>query len=149
MIIMSCGTKKINYNYELACNGVGVDGVYSVKCFSYGSTLEKARKKVKRDAVHGVLFKGVSGNSTKGCRAQSPICNVSYSEQEEWFKKFFEDGEYLQYVTLSNDGNIAASDRIKIKRGYKVGFTVAVKSDRLRERMEKEGFANKLNQFDN
>jgi len=41
------------------------------------------------------------------------------------------------------------ADRIKIKRGYKVGFTVAVKSDLLRKRMEKEGLANKMNSFDN
>ena len=149
-IIASCGgPKKIGYNYELLCNGVGVNGVYLVKCYSYGSTFDQARKKVKRDAVHGVLFKGVSANSIKGCREQSPICSVTYAEKQEWFNNFFESGDYNQYVTLSNDGNVSASDRIKIKRGYKVGFTVAVKSDQLRERMEKEGLANKMNSFDN
>ena len=149
-IIHSCGgTKNIGYNYELLCNGVGVNGIYLIKCYSYGSTLENARKKVKRDAVHGVLFKGVSANSKKGCSKQEPICSVSYEDKQEWFNNFFENWDYLQYVTLSNDGNVAASDRIKIKRGYKVGFTVAVKSDKLRQRMEKEGLANKLNQFDN
>jgi hypothetical protein len=148
--IGSCGgIKDIGYNYELLCNGVGVNGVYLVKCYSYGSTFEVARKKVKRDAVHGVLFKGVSANSTKGCRKQDPICSVSYEEKQEWFNNFFDGGDYKQYVTLSNDGNVSASDRIKIKRGYKVGFTVAVKSDLLRKRMEKEGLANKMNSFDN
>jgi hypothetical protein len=149
-IICSCGgTKNIGYNYELLCNGVGVNGIYLVKCYSYGSTFEKARKKVKRDAVHGVLFKGVSANSTKGCRKQDPICSVSYAEKQEWFNNFFDSGDYNQYVTLSNDGNVSASDRIKIKRGYKVGFTVAIKSDLLRKRMEKEGLARKMDIFDN
>jgi len=145
----SCGTNKNFYSYELLCNGVGVNGVYLVKCFSYGSSFEKARKKVKKDAVHGVLFKGVSGNSQKGCREQAPICNISYEDQKEWFDNFFKNGDFEQYVTLSNNGNVSASDRIKIKNGYKVGFTVAVKSDRLRERMRKAGYAKKMDIFDN
>ena len=148
LIIGSCG-KKLSYNYELLCNGVGVNGIYLVKCYSYGSSFEKARKKVKKDAVHGILFKGVSGNSNKGCRAQPPICNVNYDDNIEWLENFFESGQYEQYVTLSNDGNVSASDRIKIKRGYKVGFTVAVKSDMLRTKMIKEGFAKKMDIFDN
>ena len=148
MGICSCGVKKV-YNYELLCNGVGVNGKYLVKCYSYGSTFQNARKKVKQDAVHGVLFKGVSANSKKGCSNQDPICNVTYEEKKEWFDNFFNSGDYLKYVTLSNDGNVAASDRIKIKRGYKVGFTVTVSSDQLRKRMEKEGLARKMNIFDN
>jgi len=151
LFFQSCSSSKpaTSYNYELSCNGVGVEGVYLVKCYSYGSTFEKARQNVKKDAVHGVLFKGVSANSIKKCKAQPKICNVTYAENKEWFDNFFSSGEYLQYVTLSNDGNVSSSDRIKIKGGYKVGFTVSVKSDELRKRMEKEGFAKKMNVFDN
>tara|TARA_B110000196_G_C21060436_1_gene622099 strand:+ start:466 stop:957 length:492 start_codon:yes stop_codon:yes gene_type:complete len=147
--ISSCGVKKIGYNYELLCNGTGVSGVYLVKCYSYAKTYKAAKKKVKRDAMHGVLFKGVSANSVTGCTEQPPICNVSYEEKQEWFNNFFDSGDYLQYITLSNDGNVSASDRIKIKGGYKVGFTVAIKSDQLRKRMQKEGLARKMDIFDN
>lgn len=152
LFLQSCNSTKnltTNYNYELLCNGIGVEGVYLVKCFSYGSTFEKARKNVKKDAVHGTLFKGVSANSIKKCKEQPRICNVNYEENKDWFDRFFNEGDYLQYVTLSNDGNVSSKDRIKIKGGYKVGFTVSVKSDALRKRMEKEGFAKKMDVFDN
>ena len=152
VFLSSCGSTKISWNYELFCQGVGQSGVQLVKCFSYGSTLEKARKIVKQNTVHGVLFKGISGskNPSMSCSEQPPICFVSYQEKQKWFDNFFNSGDYLQYVTLSNDGNVSASDRIKMKRGYKVGFTVAVKSDQLRKRMEKEGFARSMDRtFDN
>jgi hypothetical protein len=154
VLISGCGgPKAISWNYELFCAGnPGASGVQMVKCFSYGSTMEKARKVVKRNAVHGYLFKGVAASRTAGsyCSEQPAICDVSYDAEQKWFDNFFDSGDYLQYVTLSNDGNVAASDRIKMKRGYKVGFTIAIKSDQLRKRMEKEGFARAMGgTFDN
>lgn len=154
ILISGCGgPKKISWNYELFCAGnPGSSGAQHVKCFSYGSTFEKARKMVKRNAVHGYLFKGVAASRTaqSACSEQPAICYVSYDEEQQWFDNFFNSGDYLQYVTLSNDGNVSASDRIKMKRGYKVGLTVVIKSDQLRKRMEKEGFARSMGgTFDN
>ena len=110
---MSSCSKKV-YNYELLCNGVGVNGKYLVKCYSYASTFENARKKVKKDAVHGVLFKGVSANSKKGCVNQDPICNVTYEEKKEWFDNFFDSG--LQMLV---DGADEAKLTVQLKKELK------------------------------
>lgn len=150
VLIDACSVKKISWDYELICQGVGGSGTELVKCYSYGKTFNHARKQVKRDAVHGYLFKGVSAKSNL-CSEKPPVCHVSYEQERKWFDNFFKSEDYLQYVTLSNDGNVSASDRIKMPNGkYKVGFTVAIKSDLLRKRMEKEGYAKGMHDvFDN
>ena len=150
LLIDACSVKKISWNYELVCQGVAGSGTELVKCYSYGKTVNHARKQVKRDAVHGYLFKGVSAKSNL-CSEKLPVCHVSYEEEQKWFDNFFKSENYLQYVTLSNDGNPDSSDIIKIPNGkYKVGFTVAIKSDLLRKRMEKEGYARGMHDvFDN
>lgn len=139
------GKKELQFDYEASCAGIGTQGTYLVKISTYGKKVKEAKTKSKKSAVHAVLFKGISGNAS--CQGQKPICNVSYEEKKEWFDKFFESGEYLQYVSFSNDGYVDASDMVKVsRRRYKVGVTVVIQKDALRKLMEKQGFAKSLGQ---
>tara|TARA_Y100000996_G_scaffold396347_1_gene362351 strand:+ start:455 stop:997 length:543 start_codon:yes stop_codon:yes gene_type:complete len=141
--------KNFVWNYELMCTGVGNTDVEVVKCFSFGKNFKKARDKVRMDAVHGALFKGISGSSkslASGCEPKRPIINlISYQDERDWFDEFFVSGAYLQYVNITNNAQVPASDIVKLKRGgYKVGFTLTIKFEELKKRMIEEGFSRSL-----
>ena len=43
-------------------------------------------------------------------------------KKQIFFKPFFSDGgKYMKFVSLSNDGAVAAEDRMKIGKEYKLG----------------------------
>lgn len=141
--LVSCGPAKV-YDYEIFCVKTGQNGLQIVKVFSYGKSVEKASAQCKKNAVHGAIFKGISGGD---CRPNPPIVGLDkYESNKAYFDEFFSSGKYLQFVTLSGDGSIAPNDRLKTSNGYKVGLPVVVRYDALREKLEKDGIARALNQ---
>jgi predicted RecA/RadA family phage recombinase len=65
--------------------------------------------------------------------------------QEEFFKEFFKDGgKYSKYVTLVNNGAIAAGDVMKVGKEYKVGVIVSVNTAGLRKDLEQAGIIKAL-----
>ena len=141
-IVSNCGISRVNYNYEHRCIGTARQGVQLVEVFSYGKTVGKAIEASKRNAVHAVLFKGLQCSDGH----QPPIARDSDAEKHKaYFEEFFSSGKYLQYVTLSGDGTIDPSDRIKTDVGYKVGIDVAVNYDALRKKLESDGIVRSLN----
>lgn len=141
--LVSCGPAKV-YDYEIHCIKTGENGLQIVKVYSYGKTVEKASTQCKKNAVHGAIFKGISGGS---CRTNPPIVGMDkYETNKAYFDEFFSSGKYLQFVTLSGDGSIAPSDRLKTSDGYKIGLPVVVRYDALREKLESDGIARALNQ---
>lgn len=141
--LVSCGPAKV-YDYEIHCIKTGENGLQIVKVYSYGKTVEKASAQCKKNAVHGAIFKGISGGS---CRPNPPIVGMDkYETNKAYFDEFFSSGKYLQFVTLSGDGSIAPNDRLKTPDGYKVGLPVVVRYDALREKLENDGIARALNQ---
>lgn len=126
-------------DYEITCAGIGVQGTYLVKVTSYGKTVEKAQHQLKKDAVHGVLFKGLSGS----CRQKPIITDASKEEKHAtFFATFFKDGgAYLDYISMDAE-QLAVP--VKVGRQYKVSMVVSVKKDALRKCMEKEGIIRPL-----
>ena len=106
-----------------------------------------AINQAKKNAVHGVIFKGFVGGS-EGCTSQKPIARNTNLEQEKktFFKEFFSDGgKYMKFVSLTADGSVAASDRLKIARKeYKIGVVVSVRKDELRKDLESAGIIKTL-----
>jgi hypothetical protein len=130
-------TKNVNnFRYELECAGNASQGNYLVKVWSYSKKASVAAEQCKRNAVHGVIFKGFSGN--QGCVSQRPMAGdpgVEF-EFEEYFQEFFkEGGEYLKYVVLT----AGTQEIVKIGKEYKVGVVVTVHKDALRKTLEKAG----------
>lgn len=128
-------------NYEIECSGVGSEGTYLIKVWSYAKTQPAAVEQTKKDAVHGILFKGIVGKIGE-CPSQFPIVYKPELEQQNqaFFKTFFStNGDYLLYATM-----IGTPETIKMKKQFKVGAVISVSKDRLREMLENKGIIKKL-----
>ena len=77
------------WRYEIECAGIGTDGTYLIKVWSYSKKGSVAITQAKKNAVHGIIFKGFAGGG-QGCNSQKPLVtnpNIE-SEKEEFFKPF-------------------------------------------------------------
>ncbi|MDO6742998.1 hypothetical protein Q4553_00285 [Tenacibaculum soleae] len=135
------------WRYELDCMGTGKQGTYLIKVWSYSKKPRLAIEKAKRNAVHGVIFKGFAAGK-QGCKSQKPLARNSNLENEKksFFTHFFKDGgKYMKFVTASNDGAVAAGDRLKVsKKMYKIGIVISVNKDELRKELENAGIIKSL-----
>lgn len=146
------GKRKANketfeWKYEVEANGVGNQGTYQIKVWTYAKNHEIAMEMAKKNAVHAIIFKGFPNKDRiPGQKALSQDPNLEV-EQEKYFKEFFEDGgKFQKYVFLVNNGAVAPGDRIKISRKlYKIGIVVSVNVAGLRKELEKDGIIKALN----
>lgn len=143
------------WHYELECAGEGKQGTYIVKVWSYSKRADVAIDQAKKNAVHGIVFKGYASMG-QTCRGQKALASTPGIEDEhkEFFKKFFADGgDYMKYVQLSGEASKNTlgqqGDVIKLSgmKGYtdgtgaqyKVGVIVVVMKDELRKHLEQAG----------
>ena len=134
------------WHYEIECVGTGTDGTYLIKVWSYSKKPTVAINQAKKNAIHGVVFQGFAGGG-KGCVSQKALASSPAVEQEkaDFFKGFFaDDGKYMKYVAVSGDGSIAAEDRLKVGKEYKIGVIVSVQKDALRKDLEAAGIVKGL-----
>jgi len=134
-----------NFRYELQCVSTGAEGSYLVKVWSYSKKPEIAIEQAKKNAVHGIIFKGFTGSGA-GC-TQKPLTNNPALEEEKevFFKDFFSDGgKYMKFVSVTGNGSIGAADRVKIGKEYKIGVVVSVSKDALRKDLEAAGIIKSL-----
>ncbi|WP_420287228.1 hypothetical protein VT569_02860 [Flavobacterium psychrophilum] len=134
------------WRYEIEAIQTGTQGTYLIKVWSYSKRPDVAIEQAKKNAVHGIIFKGFAGNAT--VPGQSALTNNTNLEveKEEFFKPFFEDGgKYMKFVSTSTDGAVAAEDRMKIGKEYKVGVIVSVNVSALRKDLEVAGILKSLN----
>lgn len=133
------------WRYEIEAVQTGTQGTYLIKVWSYSKKPEVATEQSKKNAVHGIIFKSFPGKA--GVPGQNPLTNNSNLEEEkaDFFKSFFSDGgKYMKFVTLSNDGAVAAEDRMKIGKEYKIGVIVSVNVTELRKELENSGIIRSL-----
>lgn len=131
--------------YEIEAVSTGSSGSYLIKVWSYSKKPVLAIEQAKKNAVHGIIFQGFTGKP--GVSGQKPLTSNSNLEQEkrEFFDPFFEDGgKYMKFVSLSNDGSIAAEDRLKVGNQYKIGVIVSVNVAALRKDLEDAGIIKGL-----
>jgi len=135
------------WRYEIEGVGTGREGTYLLKVWSYSKRPDVAIEQAKKNAVHGVIFKGFVG-SKQGVSTQKPLVKSlnAEKEHEQFFKDFFANGgAYMRYVSTTADGAVAAGDRMKIsKKEYKVGVVVSVRKDELRKALEQAGIVKGL-----
>ena len=133
------------YNYEVEPVGVGQDGTKVFKVWGYGKEVSDAVMNAKELAVAACIFKGLPGGA--GSAPTPPICSEPNIEvtKADYFETFFKvGGKYLQFIALTNDGDSAGEDRLKVKKGYKVAIYVQIMYDALRKQLEADGIARKL-----
>lgn len=147
----SQGKKNANkdtegWRYEIEAVKEGTMNTYLIKVWSYSNNPEVAIEQAKKNAVHGIIFRGISG--TGGVQPKPPLTSDTNLEQEQasFFEPFFSDGgKYMKFVNLTNDGSVAAEDRLKIdKNTYKIGVLVSVNVSALRKDLEEAGVVRKL-----
>lgn len=136
-----------NWRYEIECVNVASTGSYIIKVFSYSKNKDVATEQSKKNAVHGVIFRGIPQNEV-GCVRQPPLARNPNLEEKnsEFFEEFFSDeGDFKKFVTLTTDGAIAPQDRLRVsKREYKIGLIVSVDIAGLRKYLEDAGIIKKL-----
>ncbi len=121
------------WRYEIEYAKTGANGMLMVKVWSYSKKAAQATEQCKKNAVHGVVFKGYAsaGTGTISGRAlvQSPDAATQHGA---FFDEFFADGgPYMKYVSATSQPEIR-----KMKGQYKVGVTVTVNKDALRRDLE-------------
>lgn len=132
--------------YEIEPVGIGTQGTYLIKVWSYSKKPIVAIEQAKKNAVHGIIFKGFSG--APGVPGQRPLSSNPNLEveQSEFFKNFFNSGgKYMKFVSITNDGSVAAEDRLKVGKEYKIGVVVSVNAAGLRKDLEDAGIIRSLN----
>ena len=144
-ILWSCGVsqgttkmdkKTAQWRYEIEPVNVGVQGTYLIKAWTYSKNPEKAIEQGKKNAVHGIIFRGFAGKDR--IPGQKPLAGAnSEIENKDFFRSFFQDGgKYLKFVSMSNDGSVAAGDYMKVGKEYKIGVMVSVNVSELRKDLE-------------
>lgn len=146
LLVIGAKDKDQNtYRYEME----GVDETaynssqIAVKVWSYGKIEKITRETCMRNAVHGVIFKGVPASTSNGLiQGRRAIVPDGYEAHKEYFDRFFESGDYLQYVELINNGDIRAGDRIKLSnKEYKIGMICLINIEALNARLVKDNVA--------
>ena len=109
-----------------------------VKVFVYSKS--SSDQDLKRAAVHGVVFRGCTGNNS-GSKQPAMASSDAESSHAAFFKDFFaDDGECQNYASI-----IAGSyERVKTSKGYKNGAIVQVDKRALRKALEKAGVVRSL-----
>lgn len=141
-------SKKANeqtaeWRYEIEPVTTGAQGTVVVKVWSFSKYTSVAAGQSKKNAVHGVIFKGIpTKDRVQGKRAL--VSAAESGEHSDFFDAFFADGgDYQRFVTLTTQGT--ADEVLKTdKREYKVGTTVTVQYNDLRTFLEEQGIIKKL-----
>ncbi len=124
--------------YDLTGAGSGNEGMVLVKVFVYGKKVSD--EDLKRCAVHGIVFRGCTGNNSGATQPAMAPVETEASHQEYCDAFFASDGECQNYASV-----IAGSyERVKTQKGYKCGAIVQVNKKTLRKVLEKAGVVRSL-----
>lgn len=136
MSVMAKGDKMPKYDITGA--GSGNEGMVLVKVFVYDKSASD--EDLKRAAVHGVVFRGCTGNNSGAMQPAMTSPETEASHAEYCAEFFAPDGECQNYATI-----IAGSyERVKTQKGYKCGAIVQVNKRSLRRTLEKAGVVRSL-----
>lgn len=136
-------TDKFRYDIEYA-RSAG-DGMCQVKVWSYSKKTRIASEQCRKNAVHGVIFKGYASGDGSATTQRPLVKNgAALQEHAAFFEEFFLDGgPYRQFVSAVTDGSMEVK-RVGEKKQYKVGVVVTVSKDQLRKYLEDNGIIRSL-----
>lgn len=129
----------MEWRYEIRPMGVGAQGSALVEVSSYSKRTEVAVNQARKNAVHGILFKGYGGMAGVPGRApliKDPAFPVN---QRGFMETFFKDGgDYARFVGQMSE-DIRNTD---MGKENKIEVVVTVLVDELRRYMESLGHIN-------
>jgi len=131
---------KPDFRYDIEyVKSVGT-GISSIKVWSYASKAQNAMNESRRNAVHGIIFKGYAGAGA----SFSPLCKSpsAMTDNADFFNHFFADGgDYMRYVSSVQEGS---DEVVKFGKEYKFGQIVNVNVKELRKALENAGIIKGL-----
>ena len=124
--------------YDITGAGSGTEGTVLVKVYVYTKNAKDAD--LKRAAVHGIVFRGCSGNNS-GARQPAMAKPTAEADNAAFCNEFFaSDGQCQNFASV-----VAGSyDRVKTPKGYKCGAILQVDKTSLRKELEKAGVVKSL-----
>ena len=137
------------WRYELSCKGTGgSDNSYLIDVVSYLRDDKLSINQSKKNAVHGIIFKGVFGNSV-GCQTKPALTKNAnlFDEKREYFDAFFADGGTFSKFVILPTGRPDKVDQVT-KTEYRVNMTAQVNVIALREQLETDGIIEKFAKLD-
>ena len=129
-------TERFRYDIEYCRNS---DGFLLVKVWSYSKKSHLALQQARKNAVHGVIFRGYAATD-QGYASISPLVSdpTVESVHADFFRAFFdeESGSYMRYAPSVLD---SSAKIIKVGKEYKAGVVVTVNHRLLRQHLEEAG----------
>ena len=117
------------WQYESICaESGGTESSYLIQVTSYVPDLKLALQQAKKNAIHAVLFKGITGNNL-GCSTKDPLIRDSnYDSNFMYFEDFFYNTlQYNKYATApSGSAESSETYKIKGKKNFRVTFIISV-----------------------
>lgn len=135
-----------NWRYEIESVSVGLQGSTVVKVWSFSKKTAVAAEQAKKNAIHGVVFKGIPAVERVPGRRPLVESAAVQAENAAFFQSFFADGgDYARFATLTNNGAIGAGDVMKLpNKEYKVGVVVTLNYDELKKYLQEKGVVKRL-----
>ena len=124
--------------YDIMGAGSGSEGTVLVKVFVYEKKVTD--NDLKRAAVHGVIFRGCTGNNSGAAQPAMASPSVE-ADNASFFSAFFAlDGQCINYASIVS----GSYECIKTSKGYKSGAIIQVNKSVLRKDLEKAGVIRSL-----
>ena len=124
--------------YDITGAGSGTEGTILVKVYVYAKSVKD--EDLKRAAVHGVVFRGCTGNQG-GARQPAMASATAEADNATFCAKFFAvDGPCQNYATIVG----GSYERVKTHKGYKSGAILQIDKTSLRKELEKAGIVRTL-----
>ena len=135
---MAKGSEKMP-QYDIMGAGSGNEGMLLVKVFVYAKK-NVPDEELKRAAVHGVVFRGCTGNNS-GANQPAMASPIVETDKSAFCEAFFAtNGECQNYASIIS----GSYERIKTGKGYKYGAIIQVNKTALRKDLEKAGIVRSL-----
>lgn len=137
--------KEEPLKYDIASAGVSASGMTLVKISLYVDKPTKATVELlKKAAVHGIVFRGLSESSVMGYSNQKPLASSPAAAQQygDFFELFFQPGgQYLSYANMVE----STTQAVKVgKKEYRVTAIINVSTDQLRQLLQQGGVIRKM-----
>lgn len=99
---------------------------------------------LKKAAVHGIIFRGVSEADVTGFTNQGALVSAPGAAQQhgDYFATFFQSGgQYLSYANMVE----STTETVKVnKKEYRVSAIINVSTDQLRKTLQAAGIIRKM-----
>ena len=134
-------TNSFRYDIEYCKSS---DGFLLVKVWSYSKSANLALEQARKNAVHGVIFRGfVSTNHDDASippLAKDPMIEATHAD---FFETFFDDetGSYMRYAPSIIE---SSKQVVKFGKEYKAGVVVTVNHNMLRKHLEEAGIIKRF-----